>query len=412
MKDRRGTLGAMDGYSADVAARRAGVEPGQVARFTALGIVATGADGGYTDADVRRIQVVHMLERSGLPSEALATLVRDGRLPLEFLDDVSFRAFAAFGDVTFAELSERSGIPIDVLTVLRDATGGQAAGPDDRVREDEMEVLRLVEYQLQLGFRPQAIERALRVYGDSLRRVAEAEAEWWRSEVQERVMADGGSSAGIAERAREITPRLSEASDRALMAIYHAQQTHVWSTNIVDGIAAALEQAGLHLREEKSPPAMCFLDVTGYTQLTQERGDAAAAALAEKLSRIVQRISVQHGGRPVKWLGDGVMFHFPDPGSGVVAAIEMVESLADAGLPPAHVGLHAGPIIVQEGDFYGQTVNLASRIGEYARPGEVLVSGAVRERADPSVVDFQPVGEVGLKGVSGLVELYSATKRT
>ena len=93
----------------------------------------------------------------------------------------------------------------------------------------------------------------------------------------------------------------------------------------------------------------------------------AAAALAEKLSRIVQRVSVMHGGRPVKWLGDGVMFHFPDPGSGVVAAIEMVESLATAGLPPAHVGLHAGPIIVQEGDFYGQTVNLAAG----ARPGRL-----------------------------------------
>ena len=402
----------MDGYSAEVAARRAGVEPREVARLTDLGILGASADDGYTDADVRRLQVVQLLERSGLPSEALATLVRDGRLPLEFLDDVSFRAFAALGEVTFAELSEQSGIPIDVLTVIRDATGGKAAGPDDRVREDELEVFALVEFQIQLGFRAQAIERALRVYGDSLRRVAEAEAEWWRSEVQERLLADGGSPTGIAQRAREITPRLSEASDRALMAIYHAQQTHVWSTNIVDGVAAALQEAGLHTREERSPPAMCFLDVTGYTQLTQERGDAAAAALAERLSRIVQRISVLHGGRPVKWLGDGVMFHFPDPGSGVLAAIEMVESLADAGLPPAHVGLHAGPIIVQEGDFYGQTVNLASRIGEYARPGEVLVSGAVRERADPSVVDFQPVGEVGLKGVSGLVELYSATKRT
>ena len=400
----------MDGYTAEVAARRAGVEPREVVRLTDLGFLAGGADDGYTDADVRRIQVVQELERSGLPSDALASLVRDGRLSLDFLDDAGFRAFAALSDVTFAELSERSGIPIDVLTVLRDATGGKAAGPDDRVREDELEVLPLVEFQMQLGFRPQAIERALRVYGDSLRRVAEAEAEWWRSEVQEQVMADGGSAPDIAERAREITPRLSDASDRALMAIYHAQQTHVWSTNIVDGVAAALEQAGLRVREEKSPPAMCFLDVTGYTQLTQERGDAAAAALAEKLSRIVQRISVLHGGRPVKWLGDGVMFHFPDPGPGVVAAIEMVESLAAAGLPPAHVGLHAGPIIVQEGDFYGQTVNLAARIGEYARPGEVLVSGAVRERADASRIDFQPVGEVGLKGVSGLVELYSATK--
>ena len=298
---------------------RAGPESSreEVVRLTDLGILGGSADDGYTDADVRRIQVVQELERSGLPSDALASLVRDGRLSLEFLDDAGFRAFAALGDVTFAELSERSGVPIDVLTVLRVAAGGKAAGPDDRVREDELEVLPLVEYQMQLGFRPQAIERALRVYGDSLRRVAEAEAEWWRSEVEGQVLADGGSTSGIAERARDISPRLSDASDRALMAIYHAQQTHVWSTNIVEGVAAALEQAGLHVREEKSPPAMCFLDVTGYTQLTQERGDAAAAALAEKLSRIVQRISVLHGGRPVKWLGDGVMFHFPDPGPGV-----------------------------------------------------------------------------------------------
>ena len=397
-------------YSAEVAARRAGVEPQEVVRLTDLGILAGSAGDAYTDADVRRVLVVQELERAGLPSDALASLVRDGRLSLDFLDDAGFRAFAAFADETFAELSERTGIPIEVLTVLRDATGGKAASPDDHVRVGELDILPLVEYQMQLGFRPQAIERALRVYGDSSRRVAEAEAEWWRSEVQERVLADGGSTSAIAERAREITPRLSDASDRALMSIYHAQQTHVWLTNIVDGAAAALEGAGLRIREEKSPPAMCFLDVTGYTQLTQERGDAAAAALVEKLSRIVQRISVQHGGRPVKWLGDGVMFHFPDPGLGVVAAIEMVESLAAAGLPPAHVGLHAGPIIIQEGDFYGQTVNLAARIGEYARPGEVLVSGAVRERADASRIDFEPVGEVGLKGVSGLVELYSATR--
>ena len=402
----------MEMYSAEVAARRAGVEPQEVVRLTDLGILAGSAGDAYTDADVRRVLVVQELERAGLPSDALASLVRDGRLSLDFLDDTGFRAFAAFADETFAELSERTGIPIEVLTVLRDATGGKAASPDDHVRVGELDILPLVEYQMQLGFRPQAIERALRVYGDSSRRVAEAEAEWWRSEVQERVLADGGSTSAIAERAREITPRLSDASDRALMSIYHAQQTHVWLTNIVDGAAAALEGAGLRIREEKSPPAMCFLDVTGYTQLTQERGDAAAAALVEKLSRIVQRISVQHGGRPVKWLGDGVMFHFPDPGLGVVAAIEMVESLASAGLPPAHVGLHAGPIIIQEGDFYGQTVNLAARIGEYARPGEVLVSGAVRERADASRIDFEPVGEVGLKGVSGLVELYSATKLT
>ena len=70
----------------------------------------------------------------------------------------------------------------------------------------------------------------------------------------------------------------------------------------------------------------------------------------------------------MKWLGDGVMFSFRDPGPGVVAALDMVEGVVAAGLPPAHVGLHSGPVVFQEGDYYGQTVNLASRIAEYARP--------------------------------------------
>ena len=102
-----------------------------------------------------------------------------------------------------------------------------------------------------------------------------------------------------------------------------------------------LAAAGLHSRLEH-PPAMCFLDIAGYTRLTQERGDAAAAQLAEQLGRLVQRTAVKHGGRPVKWLGDGVMLFFPNPGPGVVAALEMVAGVAEAGLPPAHVGLHAG----------------------------------------------------------------------
>jgi len=156
------------------------------------------------------------------------------------------------------------------------------------------------------------------------------------------------------------------------------------------------------------PPAMCFLDITGYTRLTQERGDEAAGQLATELSRLVQRTSVQHGGKPVKWLGDGVMFFFRDPGPGVVAALDMVEGVAGAGLPPAHVGLHAGPVVFQEGDYYGQTVNVASRIAEYARPGEVVVSQAVVEASEGAGASFTEIGPVELKGVGGPMQLHSA----
>jgi class 3 adenylate cyclase len=78
------------------------------------------------------------------------------------------------------------------------------------------------------------------------------------------------------------------------------------------------------------------------------------------------------------------------------------------GLPPAHVGLHAGPVLFQEGDYCGRTVNIASRIAEYARPGEVLVTREMVEESEDSGCRFTPIGPVELKGVSGAVELHSA----
>ena len=76
----------------------------------------------------------------------------------------------------------------------------------------------------------------------------------------------------------------------------------------------------------------------------------------------------------------------------------MVDGLAAAGLPPAHVGLHAGPVLYQEGDYYGQTVNLSARIADYARPGEVLVSQAVADASHEDGIAFVDIGPVELKG--------------
>jgi adenylate cyclase len=117
---------------------------------------------------------------------------------------------------------------------------------------------------------------------------------------------------------------------------------------------------------------------------------------------------VRHGGKPIKWLGDGVMFHFRDPGPGVRAALEMVAGMAGADLPPAHVGLHTGPVIFQGGDYFGQTVNVSARIAEYARPGEVLVSLAVAEASADDGIAFDDIGPVELKGVSSTTHVLRA----
>ena len=97
-----------------------------------------------------------------------------------------------------------------------------------------------------------------------------------------------------------------------MLSMYHAQQAREWTANIIDGFEQVMAKAGIHSRLER-PPAICFLDITGYTRFTQELGDAASAELAATLARLVQRSSVQHGGKPIKWLGDGVMFYFDRP---------------------------------------------------------------------------------------------------
>jgi len=171
-----------------------------------------------------------------------------------------------------------------------------------------------------------------------------------------------------------------------------------------------MAKAGIHSRLERLP-AICFLDITGYTRLTQERGDEAAADLATTLARLVQRNSVQHGGKPIKWLGDGVMFYFPNPGEAALAALDMVEGVAAHDLPPARVGIHAGPVVFQEGDYFGRTVNIAARIAEFARPGEVLVSREVVDAADPDGVAVTEIGPIDLKGVAEPLTLFSVRRR-
>jgi adenylate cyclase len=242
-----------------------------------------------------------------------------------------------------------------------------------------------------------------------LRRIAETEAEWFRSEIEQPMLQRGQSPDDVGRFAAEFAPRLGMLSDEAILAIYHRQQRHAWMQNVITGFSIGLERAGLFHRVQATP-AMCFLEITGYTQLTAERGDDAAADLAEQMKRVVERVAVAEGGRAVKWLGDGVMFYFASPKSAVEAAISMVAAISDAGMVPAHVGVHAGPVVFREGDYYGHTVNLTARIGDFARPGEVLVSQAVVDEVKADAVVFEEIGPVELRGIGEALVLYSAVR--
>ena len=395
-------------YSRAEAANRAGVDPGYVDQLIELGIIAPNARDQLTTGDVRRAQMAQTLEKAGITLAGVAAGIRDGSLSLAFMDAPAYDRFATLSDETFEGLSERTGLPLDLVMLIREATGAGVPAPDDRLREDEMAVVPVIEAGLAVGFRPVSIARRLRVLGDAMRRVADTEADAFRSDLGEPMLAAGATGTELAATSTTAeTLRVDETMDEAVLAIWHAQQVRAWTADLVTIVEKSLADAGL-LTPVRQPPAICFLDITGYTRLTRERGDAAAGDLAEELGALVTRTAVGHGGRPVKWLGDGVMVHFPDPGSGVLAALDMVDGVVANGLPPAHVGLHAGPVLSQGGDYFGETVNLAARIAEYARPGEVLVTQEVVDASADAGAAFAQIGPVELKGISGVVQLYVA----
>jgi adenylate cyclase len=399
----------VSGYPRNEVAQRAGVDPGYVDRLVELGILTPAAGAVFSPGDALRARWVQSIERAGVPLEGLASAVRDGVLSFSFLDVDAYDRFAGLSGTTFEQLSAETGIPLELLMVVREAFGFAEPGPQDHLHHNELSVVPLIQLQLSKGFRPVIIERWLRVYGDSLRRIAEAEAAWWNSEVEVALVASGMTEGEMLQVQADLGSQMTPMIEQVLLALYHGQQEHTWSQVFVEHVEGALEAAGLYRRVER-PPAMCFLDLTGYTQLTEERGDEAAAELAARLAGLVRRTSQEHDGVPVKWLGDGVMFYFRAPAAAVLAAVEMVEVVVRHGLPPAHVGIHAGPVVVQDGDYYGRTVNLASRIADYARPGEVVVSQAVVDAVEGELLAFTEIGPVELKGVSGLLRLYSARR--
>jgi adenylate cyclase len=386
-------------------AARSGADAGYVRRLARLGFLKP--DGAATPGAVRVVRMVHSLEQAGITVDEMATAVADGALSFAFLEFPVFDRFSGLTTTTFAGLAEETGVPLEVLVVIREAVGFAQPGPDDLVREDELRVVPVVREHFRRGLRPAVIERWLRVYGESARRMAETEADWWRTEIEQPMVAAGIAEGVVLDTAAEWGATQAPLVDEAVLALYHAQEEHAWLGNIVSNVEQALDRAGLRARPDR-PPAVCFLDLTGYTRLTEERGDDAAADHADRLAQLVRGISQRHGGKAVKWLGDGVMFFFREPGAAVLAAVEMVEGVMHAGLPPAHVGLHSGPVIFQSGDYFGRTVNIAARISDYARPGEVLLTQETRDLSRSPEVTFTEVGKVDLKGIAEPLLLHQA----
>ena len=396
--------------AADLAGR-AGVAEAEIGRLVGLGIlVAREGPAPFLAIDLRKVRLAVACERAGLPMDGIAAAIRAGRLSFAFLEAAPYHRWAVPSGRTYRQVSEESGIPVDVLRETLESMGFAWTSPDGPMREDELEVVPVVQLGLSTGILDRRwLARAGRAYAEGLRLAAAVETELFRARFEEPVLASGLGQRQATELAGELAAPFMPLVDRALMGIYRRQQELSWTEHQVENIETALEEAGALVRPERMP-AMCFLDLAGYTRLTEERGDQAAAELASTLAVLVERSSRGRGGTPVKWLGDGVMLHFRDPPGAVEAALAMVVQVLKAGLPPAHVGVAAGPVVVQGGDYFGRTVNLASRVAARAQAGQVLVTAPVAEAPAPGGVSYADLGDLQLKGFSAPVHVLEARR--
>jgi adenylate cyclase len=397
-----------NGFTEDEIAERAGTTPELIGRLAELGILEPEG-GTYPRRDVLRARFVLGLDAIGVDEKAVADALASGDLTLGYVEAGGRRPPRS--DRTFDQLSEEIEIPFPLLERIYVAFGLPRPAPDEYVREEDLRLLKIFPVLFGAGVSEGEVLRLARVWGDSARRVAQFQSHYLHHSIEEPFRRRGLRDNEAFEAAlREVSVRSGRSGEDLLGWLFRRHSEAFETEHLFDHVETALEDAGVHRREPRQVEACAFADLSGYTRLTEEAGDEVAAQVSVKLAELVNEIASRHGGAVVKMLGDGVLFHFKDPRDAVMASLEMLDRVRPAGLPPAHVGVNAGPMIYEEGDYFGRTVNIAARIASEAGPDQVFLGEDVLHHIEPTGFRVVEAGAFELKGIEKPLTLYEAIR--
>ena len=377
--------------------------------MTSIGLLTPDEDGRLTFGAVLTVKMTSALLDSGVPAESIERAATEGMLRFQRTDEYLPYEPGPRSGRTFAEFQASAGPRAELLPAVFEVIGLPKPNPSEPIHLDEENLLERFLDAWAMAPDEDALIRAARLMAQGTR----AATLGWRDLQDEQ----------LAEPAREKLFRgeLDEFPDDVRVAFtkvtHLAPEMFTWLSArylenqtvsaIVDGFERFLATRGLApIPEPPSPPAIVFVDLTGFTRLTRERGDESAVAAATSLQRNADATATRHGGRLVKLLGDGAMLRFTGATVGVEAALDLVDTMSDEGALSPHAGIHTGPVIERDLDVFGATVNLASRIADVAGPGEVLASEAVVEATGDGTFKFDRIGDAELKGLSGPIALY------
>ena len=157
----------------DEVAEQAEVDRGFVERLLALEAIGRDGAQAFTETDVRRVRLLHAWDDAGLPAERVMELVRHGQLSIAWLD-TPVMTRAGREDRTIADVCTEVGVRVELMQALYEALGFAPPAPTDRVRVGDRELVELIRRFMEAGAEEAPTLRLIRIYADSVRRIAKA----------------------------------------------------------------------------------------------------------------------------------------------------------------------------------------------------------------------------------------------
>jgi adenylate cyclase len=373
-----------------------GVTPATLRRWVREDIVPM-RDGHWTPAAIAQARIVARLRARGHSLAQVREAAHSGRLAYGYMEDL-FPAPSA--TISLEEAAEESGLEPALIERIWTAAGF-ARENLEQVTEDDLQLLRYMGAVLAAGFPLVAFLQLVRVYGQALAQIADAEVKLFHLYVHEPLIRDGVPGLEMAEEmgglASDLLPLASPIMDHVHQRFLH----HFVEQDVVGHLE--LENDG-EFDLGRLRVAIAFADLAGYTRLTEEAGEQEAVDVVERFVEAVVT-TLPDDARVIKTIGDAVMVIGSDPSALVDWAVGFQTLQSERPLP--RIGIHHGAALYRDGDYYGRAVNLAARVGARAAGGEVLVTRPVVQAAGRHL-EFHHIGEVKLKGFDEPTELFLA----
>ena len=354
--------------------------------------------GRWTAAAAAQARVVARMRERGHSLEELKKAGGEGRLSFGLVEELFPRAAE---QRTLEEVAGETGLEPQLIERVL-AILGTPLERERLLSPEDVAALRHCARVLAAGFPLVAFLQLVRVYVQSMRRIADAEVRLFHLYVHEPMIRDALPELEIAEEMGELAADMLPLAAPLTEYLHTRYLRFFLEQDVVGHMEADLEDAGVELG--RVPVTLCFIDLTGFTRYTEEEGDLEALDVVETFVETVEA-TMPAEATLVKTIGDEVMVVSREPGALTEWAVGLLDRFPER--PRPRVAIHHAHAVYRDGDYFGTHVNLVHRVVGRAHAGEVLVTDSVADALGGRPLSCEAIGEVNLKGFPAATPLYA-----